>query len=1215
MRLISKIELYDYPYYILLNETAKEMDWYLISLVNPDDFILPENKRRILNVNNIKNLSDEEYNSYLVEAIKINKISGVKKFSKGYDNLIKIISCFNDCRDFSYPKSSILENTTEVLDLKLIEIFKAVYESYRIDYKKVGGIFQTLVFTNGILNINFIESKSMKIPKKLEFEELILNDDETLNKFNVDQLNEEVLRQVVDLSWYYNKDGSKKKKYTVINNIEDFESKFIYKMISKMQEEISKGVRPVISIDTETSGVNFRNLSKGNPNKDKISTIQFSWEDDQGVIVFLDMKYFQNISQSYVFERLKDLFGYTHIFNYGVPTKKGEKGGKLKFHLLYNDKGEKIDEFVELNRNDYDIVGHNVKFDSKVTLDCGHQFYFDHDTLQMVFNLNPLKNARPRGLKYQVKYFFDIEMSELSDILGKGNEGNFRFIKDEEVTKIYGCADVDFDRKLFFKLKEITPEDMFNSYSRIDPITWYIFAQAEYYGTKANEEKAKHICNILKKDRDTIKVLAYKYVNHMINLKLKINKSEDFISEDDMYVFEFKANDLRKVMYDILNYPITYVTEKTGEPAVNKPVMKKLMSYESASGVEVLKEDVMSADGKSVLIKAKEFNKYKYPLCYLISKYSDINKDITGYYDPLIKDNLEGKLFKPINTASIITRRISCPLQTVKKVIKDIIIPYSEDYYLGDWDENQIEARNFDSEAGDEESIIKMCDPEKDVHTENAALMFSTKPHLVTKDQRKKSKVFKFGIPYGKMEYSLCVDLFGSNTEDNMVKTRILYKKFCDANGKAMTLLEGYRKQAITPINVSPELKDFWCIDKDSKVGLVKNTNGFYRQFYLDDVLGDRRMESKKGREGGNFPIQSKARDIFITALHRMYDRLVRDGVQDKFIFHVPIHDEILFSVHKSISPEYVAKVCAEECVFKLPKQTIYYIGLSFGNSWLDCKNDANEIPTKMLMEYKSDETKYNPNNWQPNNQASQYMLPLINSYKQNRYLDVCKEILGVEEFPDIIDISIILDGFTNYMVRSYGTEFGKSYTPIKKMVGGVLVDDELDLFSSYFCNIMVIAGLEEKRIKLYNKVYKIKDLIDLRNSSNKTESDKEFEIDLFDEEIYLYEDSDKSIFFCLDDDNIDDIINEYIEPVDLYEIDSLKQEKEYDYIKLKGKTYYIKFDKQNKLKELLKFLEPYKDPNGYTLNIETNIKNNRVYTKYSINFDKVEEYIKKEVG
>ena len=74
-------------------------------------------------------------------------------------------------------------------------------------------------------------------------------------------------------------------------------------------------------------------------------------------------------------------------------------------------------------------------------------------------------------------------------------------------------------------------------------------------------------------------------------------------------------------------------------------------------------------------------------------------------------------------------------------------------------------------------------------------------------------------------------------------------------------------------------------------------------------------------------------------------------------------------------------------------------------------------------------------------------------------------------------------------------------------------------------------------------------------------------------------------------------------------------QEKEYDYIKLKGKTYYIKFDKQNKLKELLKFLEPYKDPNGYTLNIETNIKNNRVYTKYSINFDKVEEYIKKEVG
>lgn len=1220
MKLLSTIELYGFLYYVVLSDLKGGQEWYLVSKIHPKNYT-KVGKEREENCLTFADLTKGGYEDYIVEGIKRSKKTGKIKVldtTRMAGTLNKILDSYSDARDISYPKSCI--DTNSVVDgLERRESFSASYEDYHIYYEKTDGVYDRLEFSTSSMNLTFSVNNKIRIPKKLNFIES-KRTSKSLAVASLPTIDVESLGNVLDLSWYLDLTTKKRKKdYKSISNIVEFESLLVTPMIRNMTKEIAMGVRPLTSCDTETNGFNLLNLDVDNPDRSWISTIQFSWKEDQGVIVFLDMEYFDNVDKAYVMNRFKELY------DYSVRTPKSS------ITLIYDEDGTKLStpEVHNFERKSYDLVGHNTIFDSRVTLSEGAQYYFNHDTLQMAFNIDPTVTKGAKKLKRLTRYFFKHETPELAELLGKGNEDKFRFLKDREITEIYGCADTDYTRKLFFELRKLMDDLMYKSYCNIDPITWYLCAQSEFYGMRLEQKGLAEGTERIKKDLDMLKSVIFSYVGFVLqkraDLSLKgsnvftsdsqedLEGDEDFLNstKQNKYEFKLKGTEVRKVMYNLLKYPIKVRTKK-GLAAVDTDAFQKLMYYTNEIPVNLMKEDLISSDGETVLIEAKKFNSYKYPLCYLLKAYSTWDKEYTTYYKGFEREDLEGRLFKGVSTTNIETRRMSSPAQIIKKSLKKLILAHSEDHYLGDWDFDQVEARVFTSDANDVVGIAKYIDPEKDYHTENAALMNGMEAYQISKAIRDLAKAVGFGIPYGLSLYKLVERLFTVHSRENDLKTSDLMAKFEHVQKVCMTYLNEIRDKAVDPIEVPVELKRFWGMSDDSKVGMIKNKHGFYRYFNLDDVLGDERKEQSKRRQAGNFTIQSFAADLYKFALKRLYNRLVREGLDDKVIFHMYIHDELLFSVHKSIDPRRIAKICAEECMFRLKGHTSYFIGLAFGDSWLDCKKDPNEMPAKLLNEVSENYDSYaDINEWTDN--AKDFMRPIIDNYKVSRVMSVLKEIQP--SFPEEPLNAVELEhGFTNYTVRSYAYESGKSYEPRKNLNNeNKEVDDELDRLISCVCNLLNKQNLGNYRLNVDGKICTVSDYINSRipvvkRKEVNTEL-KESMIDFFDD----LENSDSGYWSFDDEDNSN--LEEHV--TNMYDYDDGEDwsfelpKHSHKYVRKAGHDVVLNCLRPKNVKLLSELVKKYKSPSGKKIVIETLVGTEMLPGKYDINFDTVDEFLK----
>lgn len=1224
MKLVSEIELNGFPYYIILNDLKGAQNWYLYSRIHPKNYS-KIGEDRMKDSIDLQNLMITSCDEYLIEGLSRSKKTGKTKVFKRADNLNKILRAFIDSRDLSYPKDSIYENNIE-FDDSSTRTFEARFKNYYIRYSQVDNLYTDLRFRFGEIEVGFAPNNFIKLPKKLEYKEANNETKLAVEVVSIEKVDVEVLKSLTDLSWYMDLEtGEKKKDYRSITTIHEFEQYFITPMIRSIKNEIKRGIRPLATLDTETSGFNLLMLDDANPDKDHISTIQFCWKEDQGVIIYLDMQYFDNISKDYVLSRLYDMF------KYGSHD--------VSITLIRDEDGNEINEVVTFNRKEYDLCGHNSMFDSRVTLSEGYQYFFDEDTLQMAFNINPITIKKDKGLKQLTRYFFGHETPELKDILGKGNEDKFRFLSSREVTEIYGCADVDYTRKIWFKLRELMSDKMYRAYKKLDPMTWFLGAQSEYYGMNLDEEHVSKYSKIIQEDMKIIKELIYKYVGAVLKKRvdylsegvnsndLRTSESlegdeEILLGDSDRYEFKLAGDDVRRVMYKLLKYPVKVYSEKTHQPAVNSDAITKLLFIKNKGSSHILKEDVYSSEPpdkngkKTTLIDAQKFNSYRYPLCYLLQEYSKWNKEFTTYYKPFENEDLEGRLFKRISTTNIETRRISSPAQIIKKNLKKAVISHGEDWYLADWDLNQVEARIFTSEAGDQAGIKRLKDPENDYHTENAAMMYEIPPHLVSKDSRKKAKSIGFGIPYGLSDYKLCERLFTIHNDENDFQTRKLRKLFEDANRQCMDYLNGIRDKALEPVDVPIELKRFWGVPDDSTIGMAKNKDGFYRYFLLDNVLGDKQKEESVRRAAGNYPTQSFAADLFRFLLIRFYDTLVKNGLEKKVIFHMYIHDELLFSVHKSVDPRLIAKLCSEACMVTLKGHTKYFIGLNFGKSWYECKKDENEIPTKFLMEIEKNFDSYELQEWTDDPMA--LMSPLIDDYKKRRVLDVIKQYepnLG----NDLVDLNKLIDEFHNYSVRSYIYDNKKSYEPRKRLLkstGKEETDDNDVLFSS-LCTLLSETGYKDSKFKIDDSIYTVEEYIALRKESSSVSDLSDTEIVIEDEEDEDLDFGDRELsFYSFDEsESFDDHVMQMWQEDYVDEFDFTPTKDKFDYVKKSGKVITAKCSKGRDLSIVIEYLDKYKDPNGLFVFVETPLQSIPARGKFDLNLKDLNTFLTKLNG
>lgn len=1240
MKLIGSLTIDDLRVFLVLHDLKGSQRWYLFSEIRLDQLANPKGVK-LEDYLDLNKLSNSKFDSipYLLEAQSRSKKTGVVSMYKSSRRLDKILRALNNAKSLSYPKSSILEDKDYFSPVR-VRIFSASYMDNSISMVQEDGLFTSLSFSSGGIKVQMMEDNDIKIPRGLSYQTCPKVESNSISEVSINQISPEALNNIVDLSWYRDPNtGEIKKDYTSIDNVTDFEVKLITPLVYYISGRTCTDKFPLVSCDTETSGLLICDLTEGNPDKDHITTIQFSWKDDQGVIVYLDMEYFNNVPLEYAFSRLAPLFVYR------LPEEQ-----EFDYELLYDLDGNEKKEVIHLNRKKYKLVGHHSSFDSKVTKSVGAdlkrrsdgkfdkgwdtQFFFDHDTLQMVFNIDPTTVKRNKGLKKLTRFFFNEETPELSDILGKGNEGRFKILRNREITRIYGCADTDYTRKCFKPLRELTTDKMYKSYKQLDPISWYLTGGSEYYGLPLDKSLVSRNAKIIKEDLNTIKELIYSYVGSVLftRTKLKTTKHENLNLNDEedldisnkfysdkKYVFNIGGQDLKKVMYNMLHYPVMSRSKATGAPSVDSYAIDKLLKQKLSTSSNVLPNDVYSVSIKyikdlekpEVLISKDKFNSYVYPLCYLLKEYKKLDKEYSTYYAPFDKEDLEGRLYKSISTTNIETRRFSCPSQIIKASLKKAVVSISPDHYLAGWDLAQAEPRTFTSLSGDLLGIEKLNDYEKDYHTENASEMYGIPAYQVDSASRKKAKVPGLGIPYGLKDRKLCERLGMEPNPENLRTTRLVRSKFETAKHYEMDFLNSVRNGALNVVDVPVALKRLWGVSDDAKIGMVKNENGFYRYFDLTYVLGDEYLEDTVRRASGNYPIQSFQADFYRFLIRRFHEALIRYGIRDKVIFHMYIHDELLFSVHKSVDPRLIAKIVTEACMVKLKGHTTYFAGLSFGDNWLETHSGDFEIPVGLMYQIRDNFDSFNLREW--TDKPNDLIMPMIKDYERKRFLEVVHEMEPNYE-TEGLSIDYLLNHFKNYTVRSYVYNYKPCYSLKQKYSSKKdgYDDDPDDDFISRLCSLFVDSGLGDlKLIQSDGSKISINDYVNSRPKDPKDESLMELSDD--NDDLFYSDFGDDDGFYTFDNEDLSEHVEAMYVDRDDNEDDCLTfSEPDYKFISKGNKCLTLKVKRLNYFKEVQSFAKDFRSNSGNKVIVESNIGTKILPGKYDMPLDKLDNLLAK---
>lgn len=1069
MKLYGHISIDQQKYLVVYEDGKKKVTAHVLSEYHKEDMKASvmggELKHpKLVSLNQLVGATLGE--DYVAEAFSKTKLaSEIKTYGRQLiiNKMLDLIGLINS---YSFATKDVIISEERMLKGEVAEVFRAKDNDVEISYERIPNKYYTEMHIkkdNIVLHLSSVEQYRCKLKVPMQK----VSDSLATSKIRTAYLNKvtfEDLKQIYDLSWLKGKD------YRSIKSIEQFETEVINSIIEEYNKCMREGREFVMSVDTETTGLNICYLSDENLLKSHICATPISWKDNQAVVVFNDMAYFDNVPKQYMFERLRALVEYGDKIV--IKTKKtGEVLDSDKLGTLAKQ-AEEVKHI--LDRKKINLVGHNVMFDGKVFYDNGVTPYWNNDTMQMAFNLDPkaAKGKFNNKLKGLTRRIFGHETPELTDILGKGNEDKYKYLSDEAVAIIYGCADADYTRMLYFKLRELMrslPKDLYNVYRAQDMEMINELYISEYYGLLMDEKKVSEMADKTEHDLKTIHNFLKNYIGKVVQKRNRFMEiqsryrngeitSEQFkyevtnvrVSKDAMYDFEMKSSDYQKILFEILRYPIIGYTGKEGDknrkPSTDKFTMKKLASQMLDKPSRQMTEDLKSDDGKRTLIKAKKFNNLKYPVAYALQEYKILEKEFTSYFKPIRDQNLEGRLFKGYSLSRIETFRIMNPSQTMKSELKGLTLPFDggKEWYMVDFDMAQVEYRIMVSIAGQVEMVERLKDPEKDFHTESAAALKGIPAHTVDKKFRKQMKAVHFGIPYGLGDHSLCETMFGRVNESTMYETVKLKSGFCERNDKVIAMLEHHRDEALIARDFfSEEFKDFCGMYDDVEdengnvtkvyrpVGWVKNEMGRYRLFDLSNL--DKRKIGTIRRAAGNFPIQAFAAELFRKILLNFRQRCIKEGIKDKIIWHMLIHDELLFSAHKSINPFYLYKLILEECMVTIEGHTEYFVGINMGDNWKDCKDDLAEAPVLFVREMarRWDEGEFANDTWVDD--AKAYVDKYKVEFIKQRIHDVIKELQpNLDNEP--IDFTNVRNNMANYMVRAYITDF---YIPSKFTEGG----------------------------------------------------------------------------------------------------------------------------------------------------------------------------------
>lgn len=315
----------------------------------------------------------------------------------------------------------------------------------------------------------------------------------------------------------------------------------------------------------------------------------------------------------------------------------------------------------------------------------------------------------------------------------------------------------------------------------------------------------------------------------------------------------------------------------------------------------------------------------------------------------------DGRVHPSLNQSEAVTRRYSSSGPNVQQLPKlgdgvefrEIILPHCKDAVVVSLDFSAQELRNIAEWSGDENlTACYVGDNLKDVHglTAAAASQYLWEAEVsyeafmaqlggpdktlakTAKDLRTKAKTVNFGTNYDQQAPALAQQLL---VDEETAQA------FIDAKDLAMPGINRWKEA------VRKEVEE---------VGYATTMLGA-RRHLRGALLSDNRWEaSKAGRQGPNFKIQSSCAEQTKLAMAGMWaDAIFTDG-RFNAEFYAPIHDEVVFSVHRDHAVECIQAVHRRMVQpyggMKIPIISSISLGRNFGE-----QIELGEEPTREAIE------------------------------------------------------------------------------------------------------------------------------------------------------------------------------------------------------------------------------------------------------------------------
>lgn len=277
----------------------------------------------------------------------------------------------------------------------------------------------------------------------------------------------------------------------------------------------------------------------------------------------------------------------------------------------------------------------------------------------------------------------------------------------------------------------------------------------------------------------------------------------------------------------------------------------------------------------------------------------------------------DGRIHTNFNQAITATGRISSTEPNLQNIpmrmeigrkIRKVFIP-KEGCVFVDADYSQIELRILASLAGDEE-LIGAYRENQDIHRSTASKVFHVPFEEVTDLQRRNAKAVNFGIVYGISSFGLSQDLSISKKE-------------------AQQYIEDY-------FAMYPAVFAYLESAKEDAKKTGYSVTAFGRRRPIPELKNSNFMQRSFGeRVAMNAPIQGTAADVIKVAMIRVYDRLLKEGMEARIILQ--IHDELLIEAPEK-EKDRVMAILEEEMSGAADFPVKLEVDAHWGMDWYEAK-------------------------------------------------------------------------------------------------------------------------------------------------------------------------------------------------------------------------------------------------------------------------------------